>query len=198
MSLIAKNSGGGDFENVPVGVHVARCYRIVDLGTHEGEWKGKKTVRRQVSIYWELPNALMSDGRPFSIFKTYTLSLAEKAGLRKDLEAWRGRQFSTQELEGFDLTKVLGHPVMLNIVHVEKDGKTFSNISSMMPLVGGMVPPAGVNPTLLFTMDNFDGEVFEGFPDGLKNKIMASKEYKEMAGGGQRSSAPMDDSDIPF
>jgi hypothetical protein len=34
MSFIVENtSTGGDFTPVPAGLHLARCYRIVDLGT---------------------------------------------------------------------------------------------------------------------------------------------------------------------
>ena len=43
------------------------------------------------------------NGRRFQLRKDYKNSLHEKAGLRKDLEAWRGRRFTDAELAGFDL-----------------------------------------------------------------------------------------------
>ena len=47
--------GGGDFELVPAGVYLARCYRMIDIGTQQVTSKkfGTKNVR-QVMLYWEL------------------------------------------------------------------------------------------------------------------------------------------------
>ena len=80
----------------------------------------------------------MSDGKPFLIKKDYRASLHEKAGLRKDLEAWRGRPFTNVELQGFDLENVVGAPCMLNVIHKQgSKGGTFSNIAGIMPLAKG-------------------------------------------------------------
>ena len=45
-------------------------------------------------------------GRRFDVARVYTLCLHERAALRKDLESWRGRKFTEQELDGFDLEKL--------------------------------------------------------------------------------------------
>jgi len=37
------------------------------------------------------------------ISKRYTMSLGEQSTLRKDLESWRGKKFTPEELQGFDL-----------------------------------------------------------------------------------------------
>ena len=55
------DSGGGDFEQPPVGTTVARCVKIIDIGTQKGEYQGKATSKRQCIIGWELPNELMDD-----------------------------------------------------------------------------------------------------------------------------------------
>ena len=42
MSFIVENtSSGGDFKPVPAGLHLARCYRIIDLGTQRSEFDGQ-------------------------------------------------------------------------------------------------------------------------------------------------------------
>ena len=33
MGFIASDAGGGNFKRVPSGVHIGRCYSIIDLGT---------------------------------------------------------------------------------------------------------------------------------------------------------------------
>jgi hypothetical protein len=50
----------------------------------------------------------MRDGRPFAMFKNYTLSWSEKANLRLDLQSWRGKPFTQEEMRRFDLETILG------------------------------------------------------------------------------------------
>jgi len=74
-------------------------------------------------------------GKRFVVTNTYTASLNEKANLRRDLESWRGRPFTAEELQGFDLEKVVGKPCMLNLVaKTTAKGKTWTGIAAIMPL----------------------------------------------------------------
>lgn len=98
------DAGSGNYEQPPVGTHLARCIKVIDIGTQKGEFQGKVTMKRQVIIGWELPNETMTEGehagKPFGVSKFYTASLNEKANLRADLANWRGRDFTPQELGG--------------------------------------------------------------------------------------------------
>ena len=58
--------------------------------------------------------------RPAAISKEFTLSLHERANLRRVLISWRGRQFTAEELGGFELANVLGANAMLNVVHNDR------------------------------------------------------------------------------
>jgi len=79
-----------------------------------------------------------AEDKRFVVTKTYTASLNEKANLRKDLESWRGRPFTVEELQGFDLEKVVKAPCMLNLVaQTTKAGKTWTGIAAIMPLAKG-------------------------------------------------------------
>jgi hypothetical protein len=180
LTVNAGNGGGGDFEQVPAGTFAARCYQIIDLGHQTFEWKGEAKVAPKVRITWEL-NEMMKDGRPFSISKEYTASIGEKANLRKDLEAWRNRKFSAQELANFSLENVLGAPCLLGIVHVpSKDGtKTYANLGSIMALPKGMECPELVNPAVKFDIGTFDQKVFDGLSNYVQKKILMSKELEE-------------------
>ena len=106
MALTAKEPEGTDFEIMEAGVKLAGCYGLYDLGTqYDKKWE-KDT--RKVVILWEIPEERImvnSQDLPRAISKKYTLSLHTKSQLRKDLEAWRGKTFTQQELEGFDLKK---------------------------------------------------------------------------------------------
>src|SRR4051812_45284681 len=96
-SLIVSGNTGKDFTIHPAGVTAARCTRIIDLGTQDGEYKGKAKKIHKIMFAFESA-VLMGDdegeyaGKPFLITTRYTASLGEKALMRKDLESWRGRK----------------------------------------------------------------------------------------------------------
>src|SRR5688572_23018431 len=83
----------------------------------------------------------MENGKPFLVRRRYTCSLHEKAALRGDLESWRGRAFTDQELQAFDLESLLGVNCLLNILHECRNGSTYANVSSIMRLPKGMPAP---------------------------------------------------------
>lgn len=209
MALTVKeSSGGGNYAPAPAGAHIARCYRIVDLGTQENTFKGEVKKQHQIMISWELPNELMTDGemagKPFTISQRFTASLSEKAKLRAVLESWRGRKFTPAELNGFNLENIIGKPCMINIVHVERDGKSYANIASVMQIPGGMVVPNQVNPSVFFSLESFDAAVFNALPKRTQETIQASEEYASAALGKQNFATTADggmesdDDDIPF
>ena len=204
MSLLvnAGNGGGGDFENCPAGSFAARCYQIIDLGHQTFEWKGEAKVAPKVRITWEL-NEMMSDGRPFSISREYTASIGDKANLRKDLEAWRGRPFSAEELRNFSLENVLGAPCLLGIVHKpsKDNSKVYANVGSIMALPKGMPSPELVNPAVKFDIGTFDKKVFDSLTSYVQKKILMSKELEE--GGIPKNTVSQDEpviesDEVPF
>ena len=141
MSIIAKNEGK-DFEKTPNGMHQAVCAFVEDIGTHEGSYLGKPLSRHQIVICWELKELMKegeNEGKPFMISKFYTLSLWDKANLRKDLESWRGKEFTEDELKGFDLENLIGANCFLNIIEGKKqDGTMRAQIASINPIAAGM------------------------------------------------------------
>lgn len=176
-----ESSSGGDWEQAPLGAQVARCIKLIDIGTQTGEYQGKQTHRRQVIVMWELPNCLMEQGefagKPFVVSKFYTASLSEKANLRHDLVAWRGREFTPEELAGFDAKNILGVPCMLGIVDVK--GK--SRVGTVMQLPRGMPVPAQINDTVYFSLDEFKQDVFDNLSKGIKAMVEKSPEYQAIA-----------------
>lgn len=214
MSLTVKAGSESGFVPVPAGMHLARCYRIVDLGTQRSEYKGEIKHLPKVMLQFEVHgeddqgNPLVTaKGEPMTISKNYTASLSEKATLRVDLKNWRGRDFTPEELKGFELKNVLGIFAMISVTKAPgKDGKEYTNIGAVMPVPANIKKaglPAGHNPTAIFSIDDPDMELFETFSDGLKNKIKSSPEWQEREGGVQEGIPSMGginklDDDIPF
>ena len=168
---------GSDFELAPSGTFAARCYRFVDLGTQPKLYNGSTTLKRMVGISWELPDELMKDGKPFSIYQRYVWSMSEKSTLRKHLESWRGVKFVDADFGSFDTRKLIGVPCMIGITHVAKEGKTYANISSISRPLKGLEVPAIVNEPLYFSLDEFDQTAFDRLSQSMKQTIMASPEY---------------------
>ncbi len=217
MSFYVEDKGG-NFERCPPGMHLARCYRIIDLGTQKSEYMGQTKYLHKVMLGWEIHGTddagqplLMKDQRPFAIFKNYTLSWSEKANLRLDLQSWRGRPFSQEEMQKFDLKNVLGAFCMLNIIERpgKADGKMYTNVDGVTPVPSIIKQnglPQGVNKTELFNLTDPDMTMFETFSDNLKAKIKSSPEWqkleRQMSVGSAPAAAPAaaadEDDDIPF
>lgn len=140
MPIIAK-ANGTNFTPAPEGTHSGVCVDVIDLGMLEVSYNNKTKSQHKIKIVWQIDEDRQDDGKPFQVSKRYTLSLHEKAGLRKDLESWRGRAFTDAELDGFDVENVLDVPCMLNIIHAPgREGGVFANVAGVMKLPKGMQP----------------------------------------------------------
>jgi len=182
MGRTAKDSGGS-FTPAPVGTHLARCIKIIDIGTQHGEWNGEPKVRNQIIIFWELPTEMLTlegEEKPFTISKFYTNSLHEKANLRHDLESWRGQAFTDGELNGFDLEKIVGQACLVTVIKNATKDRT--DVQTVTGIPKGMTCPPQVNPSFTFWLDDFSMEKFNSLSDGLKKLIAKSDEYKAMNG----------------
>jgi hypothetical protein len=170
----------GNYEQASPGSYSAICIKVIDLGTQIQEWEGTKKHMRKVMIVWEIDET-MKDGKPFGAARFYTASLGDKAKLRADLEGWRGRSFTQEELDGFLLQNLLGKPCMLTLVKNEK-GKVV--VKGVSPLPKGMLPKPQVNPSVHFSMDadEFDKAIFDSLSDNLKEIIKKSPEYQALTG----------------
>lgn len=173
------DSGAKEWEQPETGNQVARCIRVIELGTQKKEYQGQTSWKRQTLVVWELPDNLMTygehAGKPFTISQFYTASLGEKANLRRDLEGWRGKAFTQEELNGFDQRKIIGQPCMLNLI--DREGKV--RIGGVSSIPRGLQVPPQVNKSLFYDIDEHDATVWEELSDGIKKLIQQSKEWQE-------------------
>lgn len=198
---------------IPAGMAAAVCYAACDCGTRHDEKFDKD--KREVTLIWEVPSSridIEKDGvtksLPRAISQTYTISLHEKASLRKDLQGWRGKPFTETELAGFEIKNILGKPCLLNLV-TSNCGK-YTNIGGITPLMAGMEAPKQENPSTYFSFDDCKDGVEPVFPEGmpkwLVEKAKESDEYRliiaSMGGGAtQEEPDPADevlDEQTPF
>ena len=201
--MIVRETGDGSFPQAPTGVEPARCYGVIDIGSHTSELYGR--TARQVVLMFELTDARIDEGEhagePYRMSQFYNASLHEKAKLRKHLESWRGREFTPAELGGFDLKNLLDIQVNLNLVSKEQKTRIDGLLATRK---GEKFAPLIAQP-LYFNLDAFDAAVFAILPEWLQKNIQESPEYKKLNG---KMAAPAqaaewngdidDGSEIPF
>ena len=182
------------------GTYPATCCIVADLGRQVTVFDGKEKETNQILLTWELPDEQLNyDGemRPRWISQTFTASVNEKAKLRLWLKNWRGRDFTPQELEDFDLKNVLGAPCVITVTQTEKNGAVYSNIGGISKIMKGMEvkPPT---KKVHFSIECEDTwPMFAELPEWVRNKINGSLTLKEMGmvfgddGTASKTDAPM-------
>lgn len=184
MAILATNTGGSTIQPIEAGSYPARCYSMIHIGTIDENFQGEIKTMNKVRITFELPTELKvfkeeNGEQPHVISKEFTLSLHENATLRSFLKNWRGQDFTDEEAKSFDIERLIGAPCMLNITHKKsKDGtKTYAEIGSVSKLPKGLECPAQINPSYVWTYENFDQEKFNKIPEFLRQKMVTSFEY---------------------
>lgn len=204
MSLTAKP--GSSISPVEAGNHQSVCVAVIDLGTQYNETFNKSQPK--IMVTWELTdfpilgeNQQPDPSKGFRLIsKEYTAILHEKSNLYNDLVSWRGRDFTSEELEGFNVKNILGANCLANIVHVTKGSKTYANVAAVAKLPKGMEPKS---PTYQLFFDMDEGmNIPEGVPSWIADKIKKSEEYIAYQGGQTApvndGPPPVDDESIPF
>jgi len=179
MALLSKDTGGGGgFEPVPEGTHIARCTIVADMGTQETQYGNKQKVYLGFEVPGERVKWKDQEGKehegPALIGAVYTNSINEKSWLGQHLTSWRGKAFTEDERRGFDLFNVLGVPCMLSVTHNQSGGKTYANIKGIMRLPNGTECPPAENEPVGYTPDDPDkkGNLTK-LPNWLQDKCKA-------------------------
>jgi hypothetical protein len=193
--LIKENSA----PQVAAGTYLAICYAIVDIGTQPDTGFGEK---QKIIIMFELPTERATfDGveKPLAISSFYGKSLSKKANLRKDLVAWRGREFTKEELEGFELKNILGKACQVSVV-VTEHGK--SKVDGIVALMKGTQVPGITNPLVEYSIHDGKNQIYKNLPEWLRKLCDACIEWdttriEETPPTSPSDSSP-EDPDIPF
>ena len=122
MSLVIKPK---TYENLTEGLHNVTITKVEDLGLQETNFGTKDRAR----LVFTAADQKDKEGNPVDIFMTVTKSLHAKSQLGKALAALKipvGAEF--------DLNDVVGVKCQIVVQHNEKDGKTFANVASIIPI----------------------------------------------------------------
>lgn len=186
-SIKAKEKGGKDFELVPPGVHFAICTQVVHVGVQKA-FNPKYPDKDEVWLQFEIPDVRVKwtrDGTehegPAIVRRKFSLSLSEKSNLRPFLENWRGKPFTPEELDGFEITSLIGKVCQLSIVHeASSDGKkTYANISGAFGIIKEQKDALQANPArgkpsgplVVYTPEAHDQAVYDALPEWQRKLI---------------------------
>lgn len=177
MSFIVKNEGGSSIPLLEEGVYTAICTGLVDLGEQENKMFNK--VSRKVQIIWTIPDEKYKytdkDNNEVEamrqLLKEYSSNISEKSTLRKDLTSWRGKAFTEEELQGFDLLKLLLVPCQIQVIHQGKD-KKYASVASIMGLPKGTkIATEGFEKLIFNFYDKETWNNYEKIPKFIQDKI---------------------------
>lgn len=176
---------------IPEGKHVAILYSIIDLWTQEKNGMYGMQFRRTVQLTFELPKVThefkKGEGeKPAAVRAKVKLSMHEKSELRKIVQNLLGKQFTDEQARDFDLSDLLGLMCQLQVVHQSYEGTNYVKITNYINLTDEekeFHKSKGVeqfNPSLLFSLDEYDQATFDSLPQFLKDMIVHSPEYNEI------------------
>jgi hypothetical protein len=208
---------GKQRELIPADTHLAICYCVCDLGTHEVTYPGSppKDVR-QIMLQWELPKCRMDfqeeDGtkvsKPRVTGSKYTFSCYSGAKLAQIVTPWMGGC-----PDNFDFESLIGQPCYLSIVHekAKTSDNIYANIASVMKVPAGVDVPAQENPTIFYDMTEHKRNIPASLQGDnykwLRDMILSCKEFamidhaaSQMAGQPPigEDTTDYEDSEIPF
>lgn len=177
MSLIATEGK----EKAPImeeGIHAAVCSKVVDLGIQYSPIYNNSYPK--VRIFWEVPDQTLEiNGQIVNreISKDFTSSLNEKSKLRQFLQSWRGKAFTPEELQGFDLRKILGAGCQIQVLHRASEKGIYANVENVIALPKG-TPIAKPTNTIYFDMDVPETYAsFYALPSFVQEKISKAENF---------------------
>lgn len=118
-----------DYEAPPLGFRRAVCVNFFDLG-YQPSADGYPLPKW--AILFELEDTKSDGVIRHTVVALYTASRHPKSNLRRDLESWRGKPFTDEELEEFDSENLVGVNALLKLVEKPKrDGGTTVVVDSI-------------------------------------------------------------------
>jgi hypothetical protein len=199
LTFSSSNTNNKPFEIPDEGPCVGRVFRIYDLGTQQSTYQGETKLRPELSLWFEIPDQLTSDGKPKIISGTYTASLGLKSKLRPVVSNLSGKNLP-DVFKDFDLKSIMGAVGVVDIIHKpRKDGGVSAYINSVGKILKGTKVAEPHNPQVFFDLGRFDLDVFNALPKYYQEKIAQSPEYKMALAQLETSKPePAKKDDIPF
>jgi hypothetical protein len=125
-------------EPCPPGRHPALLLDVFHCPDEISNFDGKEKPQKIIGLVYQVfpeDGSRQSDGKPFIVAEKLGFSLfggtatMKPAKLRLRLERWRGKQFTPEEAQNFNLTKLRCAPAWLSV----KQNGNFANVEDVEP-----------------------------------------------------------------
>ena len=133
--MITAKAAESTFRAHPEGQFVAQCIDCIDLGEKVQDFPGTVPyLAPTCAIVFRTGERNEETGEFIDVSKEYTVSMGEKANLRKDLTQWRGKAYTQDQIDaGVPLDKLTGNHALLTVSHrTSGKGKTYANITAIV------------------------------------------------------------------
>lgn len=131
-TILARGSES-KFKPHPEGQYVAQCVDTIDLGEKVQDFPGTTPyLAATCALVFRTGEKNDETGECIDIAREFTVSMGEKANLRKFLEQWRGKPYTSEQIEaGVPLDKLTGNHALITVSHrVSGKGRTYANITA--------------------------------------------------------------------
>lgn len=193
------NAKGSDskFRPHPEGQFVGVCVDTIDLGDRVETFAGTPAkLAHKCALVFRTGERNEATGEYIDIAREFTVSMGEKANLRKFLEQWRGKPYNIEQIEaGVPLHKLTGQPGLLTIAHkTSGQNRTYANITACV----------GVPKQMAATVHQYTDYVRADYWQEKKDSYAAearkfrAEQTPTTMDDDDNGYAPADDSDLPF
>lgn len=193
---VAKPSNSGNFtpvEAMEPGTYPCRVVQVIDMGlqNQSSEKFGEKPPKQQIMVTYEFTDEFLKDEngdedetKPRFLSEDFPLNHLD-SDLAKSTKRYNAID-PTHEHDG-DWAELIGIPVNVEINQYKKKqkdkdgndqfGNGIKNVLAMRPKDAKKVPEL-VNTPKVFDLEDPDMEIFNSFPDWLKDRIKDNLEYE--------------------
>ena len=122
------------------GQFVGQCVDVMDLGEKVQDFPGTDHYLAPTCALVFRTGERNDDGEYIDIARDFTVSMGEKANLRKFLEQWRGRPYTKEQVEaGVPIDKLTGQHGLLSVSHrTSGKGRIYANITACVGIPKAM------------------------------------------------------------
>jgi hypothetical protein len=196
--MIAKSSDS-KFKPHPEGQYVGQCVELINLGMKVQDFPGTTPYLAQTcALVFRTGEKNDETGDYIDIAREFTVTMGEKANLRKFLEQWRGKPYTTEQIEeGVALHKLEGNHGLLTVAHrTSGKGRAYANITACV----------GIPKQMAGSVTKYDDyQRAEYWETKKKEYADAAAKFRGESANGPGidyndfpEQAPDDDSDLPF
>lgn len=201
--VITAKGSDSKFKPHAEGQFVGQCMDTIDLGETVESFAGQPDkIAHKCALVFRTGERNEDTGDFIDIAREFTVSMGEKANLRKFLEQWRGKAYTSDQIEeGVPLHKLTGNHGLLTVAHrTSAKGNTHANITACV----------GIPKQMLSSVEKFDGYVRgewwgkrkKEYAEAVRKFRAENAPVKAGVGGGDFEDFPAalsdEDDDLPF